>query len=176
MGENSIIHLKEGEEIISIVRASAWHHMPRFMLAGIWICSPFFFMFPLLTMGHAGYMIFLGLITTGAWYSFREWVMWHMTMMIITNKRMIDIEQDGLVSRKAYALTWEDIRDIRIVKRGKVRKILKIGTLRIRGKKLKKHDIEFKGIENIGHIKNLLNEVKSHHNALIASKHVHKGT
>ncbi len=62
---------------------------------------------------------------------FVEWTDYYLDLWIITNKRIIDVEQKGFFHREVTSFDFTQIQDITVETRGFVETFLKFGTLHI---------------------------------------------
>lgn len=62
---------------------------------------------------------------------FIEWTDYYLDLWIITNKRVIDVEQNGFFHREITSFNFEQIQDITVETKGFVETFLRFGTLHI---------------------------------------------
>ena len=62
---------------------------------------------------------------------FIEWTDYYLDLWIVTNKRIIDVEQKGFFHREVTSFKFEQIQDITTETRGVLETFLKYGTLHI---------------------------------------------
>lgn len=62
---------------------------------------------------------------------FIEWTDFYLDLWIISDKRIIDMEQKGFFHREVTSFTYEQIQDITVETRGIIETVLKFGTLHI---------------------------------------------
>lgn len=62
---------------------------------------------------------------------FIEWTDYYLDLWIISDRRVIDMEQKGFFHREVTSFTYEQIQDITVETRGIIETILKFGTLHI---------------------------------------------
>lgn len=62
---------------------------------------------------------------------FIEWTDYYLDLWIITDKRIIDVEQKGFFDREVTSFRYQQIQDITVETRGILRTFLKFGTLHI---------------------------------------------
>ncbi len=62
---------------------------------------------------------------------FMNWTDYYLDVLVITNKRLIDIEQQGLFRRNVATAPIGNIQDVKIEIKGPIRSILKFGNLDI---------------------------------------------
>lgn len=62
---------------------------------------------------------------------FLSWMDYHLDMWVITDKRIIDIEQRGLFHREMSDIPYERIQDITVNMKGPIQTFFRFGTIRI---------------------------------------------
>ena len=62
---------------------------------------------------------------------FVEWTDYYLDLWIITDKRIIDVEQKGFFHREVTSFRFEQIQDITVETKGFIETLLKFGTLHI---------------------------------------------
>ncbi len=62
---------------------------------------------------------------------FIEWTDFYLDLWIISDKRVIDMEQKGFFHREVTSFTYDQIQDITVETRGLIETLLKFGTLHI---------------------------------------------
>lgn len=125
------INLKAGEEVVSVVRHDVLTLWLRILAAFLLIVLPFFLIFPLFKMGYWGVVIFLFLIALGLAYGLRVFVVWYYNAFIITNQRIIDIDQRGFFERIVSEAPYEKIQDASYRVRGIFGTVFHYGDVRI---------------------------------------------
>lgn len=75
-----------------------------------------------------GYSVWLLILWT---MFFIEWTDYYLDIWIITNKRIIDVEQKGFFHREVTSFNYNQIQDITVETRGILETFLKFGTLHI---------------------------------------------
>jgi hypothetical protein len=132
--DNSIIkkiNPRAGEEVITIVRhygLTFWHKIfAVILLLGL----TFFFLFPLFAWGYWGEIIFFFLIFLAALYALQIFIFWYYNAFVVTNMRVIDIDQRGLFERIVSEMTLEKIQDVSYCHKGICQTIFRYGDVRI---------------------------------------------
>lgn len=64
-------------------------------------------------------------------FFFIEWTDYYLDLWLVTDKRIIDIEQKGFFHRDVTSFRYEDIQDITVETRGFIETLFKFGTLHI---------------------------------------------
>lgn len=118
MQVEKVIRLKDGEEVLAILRN---HWITRFwrgVLVLLLVIAPFFFMIPLFGFGIIGSAIFALSIFSGMYLGGREFFLWYWNAFIVTDMRVIDIDQRGWFSRTVSEADLERIQDVSFSVRG----------------------------------------------------------
>lgn len=150
-----MILIEEGEQIVKVVRRHWLVLMPMVFTLVISALAPLFLYRLFLSdflpfdaimkdaiiqfFSHIkafGYSLWLLIL----WVSFFvEWTDYYLDLWIITDRRIIDVEQKGFFHRSVTSFNFEQIQDITVVTRGFIETFLKFGTLHIQ---TAGHDVE----------------------------------
>jgi membrane protein YdbS with pleckstrin-like domain len=122
-------NLDDDEEVHGI-----YHQFP---LAFIWqwiggitvILSPFFFLYLVLPWGTIGSAILVLLFLIGFFWLFRTWRLWYFSILIMTDRRLVIVEQQGILDRSVSQVNLDKINDISYRKRGIIETSFNVGTL-----------------------------------------------
>lgn len=125
------VNLKSGEEVVKIVRHYSLTFWPQILAVLLLLALPFFFIFPLFKRGYWGVAVFLFFIFFGVFYGLRELVVWYYNSFVITNKRIIDIDQRGLFERIVSEAPYEKIQDVSYRLKGIFQTLLRYGNIHI---------------------------------------------
>lgn len=135
-----LLQLEEGEIIVGEVRKHWWKLFTLGLGLTIAAILPFIvitviFAFatdalPGNTMYVIGFFYSMWLVTLWLIF-FVEWTDYYLDIWIITNKRIVDIEQQGLWSRDVATVRLEDVEDIKTESRGVLETFLKFGRIGI---------------------------------------------
>lgn len=124
-------NLQEGEELLRVVRRSAGSFLPDAIVGVVFVFAPFFFLFPLFRLGGAGVGLFFLAFALGLFVIFRAVMRYVFTVLCITDRRMIDIDQRGLFDRLVSDIAYSAIREVRVSVKGVRQTVLGLGTLHI---------------------------------------------
>ncbi|MFA6446788.1 MAG: PH domain-containing protein [Patescibacteria group bacterium] len=127
----AVIQLKEEESVKALARRHIITIIPSLFLSMVLIVLPFFFMFPLFGWGTPGIIIFGVLILAGAFVAFRTLFMWDEDVLILTNQRVIDVDQKGLFSRKVTEMSLSSVQDVSWKRHGFLQTIFRMGSINI---------------------------------------------
>lgn len=124
-------NLKEGEELIEIVRRFYISYLWQALVALIFILLPFFLIFPLFRWGWPGIIIFFALLIFGIIFGIRQTLIYFLNALVITDQRIIDFDQRGLFNRVVSEATYEKIQDVSFSIKGIWQTLYHYGDLRI---------------------------------------------
>ncbi|NQV12713.1 MAG: PH domain-containing protein [Parcubacteria group bacterium] len=103
--------LKKGEGIIKVVRKHGasflWPAFKTFLI----LIVPFFFVSWLFS-NLVGLLIFLAWLGIGIGYGLHQWVEWYLDLFILTDQRIIRIDQKGLFNRKVMEYSYDSIENV----------------------------------------------------------------
>lgn len=135
-----IINLEENEEIIKVIRKH-WLPMALSLVVGFLVAiAPIVFfiilkniLFSDLTLQNLYVLIFIYFIfLIFVWISiFVAWINYYLDIWVLTNKKIVDIEQIGLFSRKISSIRLDKIQDVQIEVLGIVDTFFKIGNIKV---------------------------------------------
>lgn len=159
MKAGHLIQLKDGEEVLEIVHESLIPWIPKFVFVLLFLALPFFLLFPLFREGMVGIGIFFVLLALASVLLFRTFVLWSRTLLLITDKRVIDHDQAGLFSWVLSEARFHQVDEVSYQIKGFWATIFRYGSLRIHmhGNAA---DIEFCHIAYPARIADLLNDLR----------------
>lgn len=144
---NKVIKLLPEEKIKKIVKGyllTYWH----LLAMGIFlILIAFFLMFYLISKGPIGSLGFLLFLLIGIFLIIKTLWIWSHKVLIITNKRIVDIDQKGLFERTVSEIPFDKLEDVSYKRKGIFSTILRYGILRLQAKKEHGLIIEFSRIK-----------------------------
>lgn len=162
MNVDSIIHLKIEEEVLQVVRESFVPHIWKFGLLCAWFLIPFFFLFPLWQAGIFGIIAFGILILSAIILLWRAYRIWAFTILVITDLRIVDVDQNGLFDRVVTEVMYPEIEEVSYRTHGLIATIFNFGILKIRLKETSS-DLEFHFVKNPSHVHDLINDLRAEH-------------
>jgi hypothetical protein len=153
-----VIQLKDDEQVKAIARRHGITLVPWLVLALVLIVTPFFFLFPLFGSGPAGIVVFLATVIAGIIVAFRSFMMWDGDLLIVTNQRIVDVDQQGVFARTVNEITYGNIQDLAWSKGSVLDYVLRIGTVRMRSDS-GSLTIEAKHVAHPQMLQNLINDL-----------------
>lgn len=154
-----LIELKPKEEVLKIERQSLLPLTPKILFFAVWFITPFFFLFALFRLGTWGVGLFFLLIFSAFFYGLAVYKKWSRTVFIITDRRVIDIDQKGLFDRQISHIPFNDIDEVSYRIRGVIPTMLRYGAVRMQVSG-NAADIMFQHVRNPGHVHDLLNDLR----------------
>jgi len=151
--------IKDGEKVFGIYRQYGLTYFGNILIALFLILIPFFFLTPLFTYGKIGVIIFASLVVLAVWYGLVKFVRWHGNKTIITDMRVIDIDQRKLFDRRISEITFSNIVDVSYRISGLFPTLFKYGTVTIKaGRGI--ITVELRKIKKLQEVVDLINELR----------------
>lgn len=122
--------LKEGEKVIRVVRK----HWASFMLpifkTFLVLVIPFFLGF-ILFANTIGLIIFFVWVSFGLTYGFYQWLCWYFDHFIVTNQRIVNVNQKRLFARSVSETGLFNVQDVTYEISGLLASIFNYGTVKV---------------------------------------------
>lgn len=149
------LNFKENEEIIKIVRRYPLTCTFSILITLILVAGVFFFLSLFFSWGPIGVALFLAILLLGIIYGTREFVLWYFNAFIITNQRVIDVDQRGFFDRIVSEAPYEKIQDVSYRVKGIFQTLFHYGNIQVQtaGTALR---LELKNIYQPGKIQELI--------------------
>lgn len=163
MAKNSIyknLILNEDESLIKIIRQPWLKLVISLILPVILILLPFFFLYPLFYWGNKGIIIFASLLLIGLVRLIRNIIIWYWQIFIITNQRIVDIDQKGLFQKTVSDISLTKVQDVFYKIKGVWQTLTRLGDVNIILDD-KKTRIEIKNIRQPRKIQQLILQLKA---------------
>ena len=154
-----LIQLKPEEEILQIVHESIAPSIPRFIGLALILALPFFFLFPLFRAGTAGVVFFFILLLLGITLTGRAFFKWSRTILIITDKRVVDHDQSGFFGRVITQAKYHQLDEVICQIKGIAPTLLRYGTIKLHMSG-NAADIEFQRASHPEKITDLINDLR----------------
>jgi len=126
-----LLNLREGEEIVKVIRRYPLTLFFKILLVLVLILLPFFLMFLLFSWGIWGAAIFLIVLFAGIFYGLRIFIIWYYNTSIITNYRVIDFDQQGFFEKTVSGITYDKIQDVSYYQKGICQTLFKYGSVQL---------------------------------------------
>jgi hypothetical protein len=124
-----VYNLDDDEEVHGIYHqfplAFAWQWIGGLIV----LLFPFFILFLVLPWGIIGTIILVILFLIGFFWLFRTWRIWYYSILVTTDRRLVIVEQKGILDRAVSQMNLDKINDISYRKRGIIDTTFNVGTL-----------------------------------------------
>ncbi len=127
----SVLQLKDEETLQTMVRRHMITVAGPLFLALLFIVLPFFFLFPMFSWGMVGVLLFGACVVFGAGLAFRTIFVWDSDVLLVTNMRVIDVDQKGIFSRHVSESSLGAIQDVSWTKKGLWVTLFGMGSVKI---------------------------------------------
>ncbi len=127
------MQLQDGEQVLLLVRPHLRSMFWHLAAAAILIALPFFFLFPLMRAGTFGILLLCLLLAAGVAFALRVFLIWDSHVLILTNRRLVHVEQTGVWRRRIYEIPLTGIEQSFVERRGPIDTMFRTGVLHVRG-------------------------------------------
>lgn len=104
--------LNHSEKVLFIIREYSIAKVWQMVIFAVMYFGWVFLLFPLLRNGVVGALVFvLGIVSITVLVG-RAFLLWYWDVAIVTDERLIDIEQSGLFRKRVQTVEWSIIRDV----------------------------------------------------------------
>jgi hypothetical protein len=124
-------NVKEGEEALAVVRRTPLVILLPAVTSAIFIIAPFFFLYPLLRHGITGSLIFVVSLLFGIILGFRSLWVHQLNAFILTNERIIDVDQRGIFHKVVSEATFDKVQDVSYIVKGIFATIFQFGSVMV---------------------------------------------
>ncbi len=152
------INLKDEEKIISIVRPYVLAYVWKYMMGGAFLLASSFFMFRLFFYSWWGDVIYAVGMLLGFYFILSALFKNRGNMLVATSSRVVDIHRLGWFDEIISSVSYLDIKDVAIRKKGIWQSIFNVGGVSI-VTKTENFALEIFHIHNPAKVQNLLSEV-----------------
>ena len=122
--------LKEEEKVIKIVHK----HWGSFVFSAVKIFLAFsipFFLSSFLFSNSIGLIIFFILFIGASLYTLHLWMNWYFDLFVLTNQRLINIDQKGIFTREVSEATYANVQGVTYELSGLFAMLFNYGTVKI---------------------------------------------
>lgn len=128
------IHLKDDEKIISVIAPHVVAYAWKYLLGLVFLFASSFFMFRLFFYGWWGNIIYGTGMFLGVYIILRTWFLNHVNVLVITSDRVVDIHRLGWFDEIISSVSYLDVKDIVVRKRGIAQSLFNFGGIAIQTK------------------------------------------
>jgi len=121
--------LKDDEQLITMVRKYFFVFSGQLTFGIFFIIASFFLLYPLFNWGQWGILVFLLMLVIGAYLIFKVVFVYSFNVFIITDLRIIDVDQRGFFDRIVSETTYEKIQDVSFRRKGMMQTFLHYGSV-----------------------------------------------
>ena len=129
MNITRVVTLHEGEAAAAVVRNHWIASVRDFLVSAILIALPLFLMIPLFQFGTAGVVVFALIGFVGLLIGTRAFYLWYWNCFIVTNERVVDVDQRGFFDRVVSESAYDKIQDVSYQVKGIIGTVLNVGLL-----------------------------------------------
>ena len=152
------IHLKDDEKIILVVQPYILTYIWKYLLGLAFLFVSSFFMFRLFFYGWWGKAAFGLCMFLGFYIIFRAWLMNHANVLVVTGERVVDIHRLGWFDEIISSVSYLDIKDVAVRKKGIMQSLFNFGGIAI-ATKSQQFVLEILNISNPAKIQLLLSDI-----------------
>ncbi len=154
-----LIQLQPDEEILEIVREDLVPHAPKIALFILWLLAPFFLLYPLLQLGWLGLVVFSLFLVSAGWFSWHTFHRWSHTMFVITDQRIVDVDQRRFFQRVVTEIPLGRIDQVSYEIRGILPTVFRLGVVIVTTAG-QAADLEFRRVRQPARVSALINELR----------------
>jgi membrane protein YdbS with pleckstrin-like domain len=154
-----VLQPKDGEKVRALVRRHVATLIPSLFLSLVLIVVPFFLLFPLFSWGIPGVILFFFSVVAGIVIAIRSLLLWDADVLIVTTMRLIDVDQQGLLTRTVSEAALGAVQDVSWKRAGLADTMFKMGCVKIQTASTTT-TIEAKGVPKPESIFELINELR----------------
>ena len=125
------INLRPEETVIKILRPAGRILILTLSWPLIIISADFFFLYPLFYQGKAGMIIFNLVLLVGLIWLARRLISWYLTILIITNQRLVDIDRPKLLTKTVSEIPLAQVAEVIFRVRGLTQTLNRLGDIYI---------------------------------------------
>lgn len=129
--DNYSKNLNEGEELIKIIHRHPITMAGALTAAGFFVILDFFFITLLFAQGWWGAILFFLILIFILILAWRTWIIWSKNTFIVTNKRVIDVDQHGFFSKTVSECNYDKIQDVSYSIKGLLATLFHFGSIQI---------------------------------------------
>lgn len=151
--------LKEGEKVIKIIHK----HWASFLIPSgkifLAFCLPFF-LAPFLFSSNIGLIIFIVLILAALVFAINIWMKWYFDLFVLTNQRIINIDQKGIFSREVSEATYINVQGANYELSGIFSMMFNYGNVKIQATGIK-NLLKINSVEKPKELQELILDIKA---------------
>ncbi|OGL78317.1 hypothetical protein A3J43_02645 [Candidatus Uhrbacteria bacterium RIFCSPHIGHO2_12_FULL_54_23] len=123
--------LRDKEVLIAAVRRVWWAYTGKGMIALLLVLLTSFLSVPLLSAHWLLQFLFIALAAVSLWRVLALWIVWANDALLLTDRRVIDIDQKGVIQRTVTDVPYDRVLDITWSQHGLVETFTRCGGITI---------------------------------------------
>jgi len=126
--------LKDGEELVTILHKHPLTLAKPMFKVALWGLLPVLILLGFLSYGNSSLWLQLGffvVLVSALSYGFFEWFTWYNDVYILTNEKIINIEQNSLFHRTVSETTWDKVQDVTFEVKGVLSTLFDFGSIHV---------------------------------------------
>lgn len=123
--------LNDNENLIKTLRQSRLNLLLVLILPSIIIALPFFFLYFLFSNGTVGIVVFTLILLGGLFWLTKNITIWYFKIFIVTDQRIIDVDQIGLFQKTVSNIPLTKIQDVFFQIKGIWQTLTRVGDITI---------------------------------------------
>lgn len=155
------VTLQKDEEVLAVIRRSFLTVIFKMLFTLAWFLLPFLFFFPLLRLGGVGIAVFALLLCGAVLYAWRFWKTFRQTMLIVTDRRVIDVDQSSWRTSQIVDIPLAEVKTVVTERESFIGGLFGLGMIRIETGDGASFDVEWSGVRHPQVVADLLREVQS---------------
>ena len=130
MDIRKIVHnIDDDEEIHGMYHQFWLAFFWQWLLSLVVLLSPFFFLYLFIQWGAIGSAFLVVIFLIGLLWLGRTWRIWYFSMLVMTDRRLVILDQRGILDRAVSQVNLDKINDISYRKRGILQTVFNVGSL-----------------------------------------------
>lgn len=125
------INLKDNEKIVAVIAPHVISYVWKYLFGMVILFAFSFFMFRLFFYGWWGKFVYGAGMFLGVYIIFRTWLMNHKNVLVITSDRVVDIHRLGWFDEIISSISYLDIKDVVVRKKGIAQSLFNFGGIAI---------------------------------------------
>lgn len=151
--------LEADERLIRVIRQYPWMKLPQIIVCAVLFFLPFFLLFPLFRYKWTGVAVFFLLLVFAVLVGIRELFIWRKSVFVVTTKRIIDVDQRGLLNREVSEMLVSTMQDVSFRQKGMFHTLFRCGTLEVQNAGAAAH-LEMSHVHHPEEIQKILRQMK----------------
>jgi len=128
---SKVLKLKEDEKVIRVIRHYFFVVIPSLVVSTLIVFMDFFLMFYFFSLGWWGTVMFFSILFIAVFYIIRLLFLWNRNLIIVTNKRLIDLESSGFFKKLVTDFPFKKIKNVTLDVNGIIRRIFRYGDIKL---------------------------------------------